>query len=123
LVDWSLDSELRGMSGRGTYTTSFMVSATDAGSRFVLDLGNVKDVAEVTLNGRHAATLLLRPYQVDITDFVHSGENLLEVAVTNCLFNSMALREPRSFRVGPADNLSGLMSAGLIGPVQIKLMG
>jgi hypothetical protein len=122
LIDWSLDSELRGMSGRGTYTTSFTVSATNAGSRLVLDLGNVKDVAEVTVNGKHAATLLLRPYQTDITDFVRPGENLLEVAVTNSLFNSMVLREPRPFLNAQAENLSGLMSAGLIGPVQLKVM-
>ncbi len=122
LIDWSLDSQLRGLSGRGTYTTPFTVSAGDAGSRLVLDLGEVRDVAEVTVNGKHAATLLLRPYQADVTDFVHAGENVLEVVVTNSLFNSMVLRDPRPFRPGPTENLSGLMSAGLIGPVQIKVM-
>jgi hypothetical protein len=34
----------------------------------------------------------------------------------------MVLREPRPFRAGPTENPSGLMSAGLIGPVQIKVM-
>jgi hypothetical protein len=122
LIDWSLDSELRGLSGSGTYTTNFTVSATDAGSHFILDLGNVKDVAEVMVNGKRAATLLLRPYEADVTDFVHSGENHLDVTVTNSLFNSMILREPRPFRGGPAMNPSGLMSAGLIGPTQMKVM-
>jgi len=122
LIDWSLDSELRGLSGRGTYTTSFTVSAADAGTRLVLDLGNVRDVAEVTVNGKHTATLLLRPYQTDITDFAHPGENQLDVTVTNSLFNSMVLRDPRPFRPGPTMNPSGLMSSGLIGPVQMKLM-
>lgn len=122
LIDWSLDDELRGLSGRGVYTTNFTVLAGDAGKRLVLDLGDVKDVAEVRVNGKPAATLLLRPYQANITDFIQSGENLLEVTVTNTLFNSMVLREPRVFRPGAASNPSGLMSAGLIGPVQIRVM-
>ena len=123
LIDWSLDSELRGFSGRGVYTTTFTVSAVGAGSRLILDLGNVRDVAEVTLNGKHAATLLLRPYRTDITGLVRPGENTLEVSVTNTLFNSMVLREPRAFRAGSTENPSGLMSSGLLGPVQLKLMG
>ena len=122
LIDWSLDSELRGFSGRGVYTTVFTMSAADAGRRLILDLGNVKNVAEIAVNRKPAATLLLRPYQADITDFVQPGENLLEVSVTNALFNSMALREARTFRAGPTENPSGLMSSGLIGPVQMKVM-
>jgi hypothetical protein len=121
LIDWSLDGELRGFSGRGVYTTTFTVAA-DATSRLVLDLGDVREVAEVTVNGKHAAKLLLRPYQVDITEFVKPGENGLEVAVTNTLYNAMTLRDPRWFRPGPVENPSGLMSGGLMGPVQMKVM-
>ncbi|MGH9344656.1 MAG: glycosyl hydrolase [Terriglobia bacterium] len=122
LIDWSLDSELRGFTGRGTYTTSFTISKTAINGRLILDLGNVKDVAEVTVNGKPAATLLLRPYRTDITELVHPGANLLEITVTNALFNTMVLRDPRTFRPGPTTNPSGLMSAGLIGPVEIKIM-
>lgn len=121
LIDWSLDNELRGFSGRGMYSTTFAVVA-DAGSRLILDLGNVREVAEVTVNGKHAATLLLRPYQVDITDLVQPGENTLEVAVTNTLYNAMILRDPPVFHPGPTENPSWLMSGGLIGPVRIKVM-
>ncbi len=122
LVDWSLDRELRGFSGRGTYSTSFTAPPEMAGTRLILDLGNVRDVAEVTVNGKSAGTLLLRPYRTDITDLVQPGTNQLEIAVTNALFNSMVLRDPRSFHPGPTENLSGLMSSGLIGPVQLKMM-
>jgi hypothetical protein len=122
LIDWSLDSELRGFSGRGVYTTTF-TAAADARSRLILDLGTVHDVAEVTVNGKHAATLLLRPYQVDITEFVKPGENTLEIAVTNTLYNAMTLRDPRWFHPGPVENPSGLMSGGLMGPVQLKVIG
>lgn len=122
LIDWSLDDELRGLSGRGVYTTGFTVAAGDAGRRLILDLGDVKDVAEVRVNGQQAATLLLRPYRADISAWVRTGENQLEVTVTNTLFNSMVLRQPRVFRPGAAGNPSGLMSAGLIGPVQLRVL-
>jgi hypothetical protein len=122
LIDWSLDSELRGFSGRGVYTTTFTAPTAAGGSKLILDLGNVRDVAEVTVNGKHAATLLLRPYRVNVTEFVQPGENALEIAVTNTLYNAMTLREPRAFRPGPAENPSGLMSGGLMGPVQMKVM-
>jgi hypothetical protein len=79
-------------------------------------------VAEVTVNGEHAATLLLRPYQVDITDFVRPGENALAVAVTNTLYNAMILRDPQVFHPGPTENPSWLMPGGLIGPVCVKVM-
>jgi hypothetical protein len=121
LIDWSLDSELRGFSGRGVYTTTFTVTA-EASNRLILDLGTVRDVAEVTVNGKHTATLLLRPYQVDITDFAKPGENTLEIVVTNTLYNAMTLRDPRGFHPGPVENPSGLMSSGLIGPVAMKVM-
>jgi hypothetical protein len=122
LIDWSLDSELRGFSGRAVYMTTFSVDHMDAGGRLILDLGSVRDVAEVKVNGKAAGTLLLRPYEIDITEVVQTGGNLLEIAVTNALFNYMAMREPRTFRAGPTENPSGLMSAGLIGPTQLKIM-
>jgi hypothetical protein len=121
LIDWSLDSELRGFSGRGVYSTTFASPNANSGGRTVLDLGNVRDVAEVKVNGKTVATLLLRPYRTDITDFVRPGENVLEITVTNALFNCMVLRDPRPFHPGSAENPSGLLSAGLIGPVQLRI--
>jgi len=120
LIDWSLDDELRGFSGRGVCTTTYTVA--DASSRSNLDLGTVREVAEVTVNGKHSATLLLRPYQVDITGLVRTGENALEIAVTNTLYNATTLRDPRAFHPGLVENPSGLMSSGLIGPVEMKVM-
>jgi hypothetical protein len=122
LIDWSLDPLLRGMSGKGSYSTSFSIPDKIAGNRIILDLGEVRDVAEVRINGELIDTLLLRPYRTDITDAVRAGTNTLEVTVTNALYNCMVLRQPRTFRPGGTDNPTGLMSAGLIGPVQLKIM-
>jgi hypothetical protein len=122
LIDWTLDPELRGLSGKGTYSTTFALAAASAGEQIILDLGNVRDVAEVRINGKLIDTLLLHPYQTDITDYLREGDNALEVTVTNALYNCMALREPRPFRAGGTDTPSGLMPAGLIGPVQLRIM-
>ena len=120
LIDWSLDEELRQFSGRGTYTTNFTVPEGFRENRIILNLGDVREVAEVKMNGKEAGTLLLRPYEIDITDHVQPGANALQIAVTNTLFNAMVLREHRAFAPGPTENASGLMSGGLIGPVTIK---
>lgn len=122
LIDWSLDSELRGFSGRGIYATTFTAPIAGTSMRFLINLGTVRDVAEVIVNGKPAATLLLRPYQTDVTELVRPGRNQLEIAVTNTLFNSMALRNPRPFHAGATENPSGLMSGGLIGPVVMNVM-
>jgi hypothetical protein len=120
LIDWSLDEELRGFSGRGVYTTNFTVPAEFHESRIMLDLGDVREVAEVKINSRLVGTVLLRPYEVDITDTVQPVVNTLEIAVTNTLFNAMVLREHKPFAPGPTENASGLMSGGLIGPVSLR---
>ena len=120
LFDWSEDADLRGFCGRGTYRTSFSVGALEPGTRLLLDLGSVREVAEVVVNGARVATLLLRPFETDLTEHVRPGVNTLEVTVTNTLFNSMALRESRAFRPGPIGSSSGLMPGGLLGPVQVR---
>ncbi|HEX5283398.1 MAG TPA: glycosyl hydrolase [Bryocella sp.] len=122
LIDWSLDADLRSFSGRGVYTTSFTIPSTPPGSRIVLDLGDVREVADVKINGTPVGSLLLRPYTMDITDHIRSGENALEIAVTNTLFNAMALHTPRTFAPQWTENSSGLMSGGLIGPVCLRYM-
>ena len=56
--------------------------------RVVLDLGVVKEIAEVKVNGKNYPALWKPPYQVDITDAV-AGEDVaknlidLEIKVTN----------------------------------------
>ncbi|MBL9205705.1 MAG: hypothetical protein JNN01_11505, partial [Opitutaceae bacterium] len=72
-------------SGTATYCTSFDI---DAGllrphRRLELDLGTVKNVAEVTVNGQKLGILWKPPFCIDITDTINGGRNRLEVRVTN----------------------------------------
>ena len=58
--------------------------------RMVLDLGNVKEIAEVTVNGRTYPALWCPPYKVDITDAIGQVPSVpdvptvtIEIKVTN----------------------------------------
>lgn len=48
-----------------------------------LDLGTVKNFAEVTLNGSHRELLWKPPFRLDVTGLVHPGKNTLNVRITN----------------------------------------
>jgi hypothetical protein len=72
-------------SGRAIYRKefSFDKSKATAEDRFLLDLGKVHVVAEVILNGKNLGILWLTPFRVDVTDALISGENTLEISITN----------------------------------------
>jgi len=87
LTDWKdhpLDS-IRYFSGTATYTTELNVPAEYFGKdrRLTLDLGKVSIAAEVRINGKDVRTLWHAPYTIDVTDYLQSGTNTLEIAVTN----------------------------------------
>jgi hypothetical protein len=122
LVDWSKHPELRNFSGTGRYAIEVDVSPelVRRGLRVVLDLGEVKDVAQVRVNDRDGPTLLLRPYRAEITDLVRAGSNRLEVTVTNALLNRML---GSGIEMGTVFRLMGQrpepLPAGLLGPVRL----
>ncbi len=103
---------LANFSGTAIYDTSFTVPPALAGKRLFLDLGRVSSVAEVTVNGRAAGTLIWDPYRLEITDFVHEGQNRVVVRVTNTEANARA--------VGSTHNiLANIDLSGMAGPVTL----
>ena len=76
---------VRYFSGTATYGNTFYVKekTIPPANRIYLDLGRVAVIAEVHLNGRNLGVLWKPPFRVDITAAIHSGENNLEVLVTN----------------------------------------
>jgi len=101
----------------------------------ILGLGELRDVAEIFINGKSAGILWKKPYQADISQLVKSGENELKIEVVNLWVNRMTgdmLSEPKdrycktnqSFmtkEVWPGgDEPFRLQTAGLLGPVTIS---
>ena len=123
LVDWSMNERLKNFSGRGEYTTTFTVPASYLAKRqrIVLDLGDVKDVAEISIDGKAGPVLLMRPYKADVTGLLHAGGNTLKITVVNTLYNALSANGPSdNFSHEAVETANGLMPSGLIGPVRLE---
>lgn len=51
--------------------------------RILLSLPDVHESAHVLVNGEDAGTLFAQPFQLDVTDYIISGKNTLEIDVTS----------------------------------------
>ena len=129
LADWtqSADPGVRYFSGTATYRQTVKVPAIRSGHRLILDLGDVRDLAEVIVNGKSAGILWQPPYEADVTGLVHAGTNTLEVRVTNLWVNRLIGdaqpgAKPITFttlKTYRAD--APLRPSGLIGPVTLNV--
>jgi hypothetical protein len=121
LSDWLDEPMLHTFSGRATYVTHISVSADDlkSTSRILLDLGEVKDAAEVKINSVAAAVLVVHPFTTDVRSLLHEGDNEIEVSVVNSLTNYVStIQWPKN----PANPMAHFppISAGLLGPVFLE---
>lgn len=94
LEDWTQRPEdgIKYFSGTATYTKTFDLPAPFArapGVRVWLDLGTVRELAEVRLNGKNLGAVWTAPWRVDITAAVQSAGNRLEIRVTNAWANRL----------------------------------
>ena len=91
LNDWTCHTNLdiRYFSGTATYTANLPMPAHGVDDRVWLDLGEVKNIAEVKVNGRVYPALWKPPFRIDVTDesggsSVYSAATVaVEVKVTN----------------------------------------
>ncbi|MDR1102586.1 MAG: DUF3395 domain-containing protein [Tannerella sp.] len=86
LISWTEhpDAGVRYFSGTAAYDRTFRWDAgPDAGMCVMLDLGTLRHFAEVTLNGRAFPVLWKPPYLLDITEAIQTGDNRLQVKITN----------------------------------------
>lgn len=81
--DWQEIEAIRVFSGR--LTARCAVTLRKLPARAELCLGDVREMAEVRVNGQDAGALLAPPYRVDVTRFLKTGENRIEVDITNSL--------------------------------------
>jgi len=86
LISWTehADEGVKYFSGTATYVKTFAWSAKkQKDERYVLDLGDLKNIAEVELNGKRLGILWRPPFRVDVTDALQKGDNALRVKITN----------------------------------------
>jgi hypothetical protein len=76
--------------GTLTYKAVFKIPVQYMAQQLFIKFKKIGTVAEVIINGKHAGTLLWRPYTLDITDLVVQGENTIEVNVANTAANLLA---------------------------------
>ena len=119
------DFDTRHFSGRINYESKF--NLTDTKGPIFVDLGQFGVMAKVKVNGKYAGGAWTPPYRVDITDFVKSGENKIEVDVAttwrNRIIGDLNLPENEreiSVSVFDGNKDSPLQPSGLTGPVLIQ---
>ncbi len=87
LISWPdhPDKGVRYFSGTATYTKDIKISAGQlaAGRELWLNLGLVKNFAEVSLNGHDFGVLWKPPFRVNLTGVAKPGTNRLVIKVTN----------------------------------------
>ncbi len=103
LGDWTREKGMEEFSGTKRYETTLPLETIRG---MVLDLGEVHEIATVTVNGQVVGTRLWAPYKYDLSDVLWAGDNTIQIDISNT----------------PANQLEKVtLTSGLIGPV--KLIG
>jgi hypothetical protein len=120
------DPGIKYFSGTASYTNTFQLANLNKNATYVLDLGDVKNIAEVIVNGKLVGTVWKKPYRIDISDALKAGSNTVQVNVTNTWVNRLigdaqpGVTNKVTFTTLPfykAD--SALLPSGLLGPVRV----
>jgi alpha-L-rhamnosidase len=134
LVSWTelplpaSDDGVKYFSGTATYSKSVEVPANDlkSGAHIWLDLGDVRELADVKVNGTDLGILWKTPFKVDVTSALKPGANQIEVRVTDLWVNRMigdqqpwALKKYAFADFTPYKADSPLLPSGLLGPVHL----
>lgn len=122
------DPGIRYFSGTASYRTEFKLSSKDLAKVRALDLGEVKNMAEIFLNGKSLGIVWKAPYRVsgsDLEGALRKGVNVLEIKVANLWPNRIiGDLQPGAEKITftPDDFYkadSPLLPSGLLGPVRL----
>ena len=129
LASWSENSDagVKYFSGTGTYTKTIQAPADwfKKGAKLWIDLGDVKNLAEVTVNGKNLGQVWHTPYRVDATTALKQGDNEVVIKVTNAWVNRLiGDQQPNATKytfadVTPYKANAHLLPSGLLGPVAV----
>ena len=123
----SSDPAVKYFCGHITYTKHIDAPADwfQTGAPVVLDLGDVRNLAEVTVNGKPLGVVWKTPYRIDVSSAMHAGDNTVEIRVANLWVNRLVGdAQPNATKVtftarNPYKANSPLVPSGLIGPVRL----
>jgi hypothetical protein len=125
-LDENAQPGIKYFSGVATYTNTFTApKGWRAGQPLWLDLGEAREIAEVTVNGEPAGAAWHAPYRVEIGDLVKPGRNRLEIRVANLWVNRLiGDAQPGAQKVTwtalPTYTAKApLRRSGLVGPVRL----
>lgn len=132
LESWTTRPEdgIRFYSGTATYVKTFDLPQSQAAgreSRIYLDLGDVRQLAEVRLNGKECGIVWAPPFRVDVTEVLQPTGNRIEVEVVNFWSNRVIgdqslppeQRRTRS-NIRKLTAKTPLAESGLLGPVTLQ---
>jgi hypothetical protein len=129
LDDWSKRTEegIKFYSGTAVYRKHLDLpdALRERGRPIYLDLGNVKNLAEVRFNGVRLGVVWTPPFRLEITQAVKPQGNRLEISVTNLWWNRLVgdAGLPENQRIAKThvqlDKASPLQESGLLGPVSL----
>ena len=153
LASWSEDTRTKFYSGLATYQKSFHLPHANLrqGIVFLLDFGQgseeslpsppgehnmkaywegpIRETAQIYVNGKLAGVVWRPPFRLEVTPYLHEGENDLRIVVGNTAINFMAgqslpdhrllwERYGKLFTPQDMENLRPLPS-GILGPVTL----
>lgn len=130
LAAWNenADSGIKYFSGTGSYSKIIDAPANwfNDGGQLWLDLGEVKNLAEVVVNGKSLGIVWKNPFRMDITGAMTAGKNTLEIKITNLWVNRLigdtqpdAIKKVTYTTMPFYEASSPLLPSGLLGPVQL----
>ncbi len=129
-LDEHADTGIKYFSGIATYSQTFTAPrGWKAGQPLWLDLGEVRELAEVTVNGRAVGSVWHAPYRLDIGTAAKAGRNHVEIRVANLWVNRLiGDAQPGAQKITwtamPSYNADApLRRSGLIGPVTLLGQG
>lgn len=121
------DPGIKYFSGTAVYSATFGFNPSDEEATvYLIDLGEVHDMARVTLNGTDLGLVWKKPFRVDCTGMLKPGTNTIEISVTNTWHNRIIgdlqpdAKEQITYTTHKFyDFDSPLYTSGLEGPITI----